>query len=163
MPYHVDRSKLFVMDRVSKIKSLDATRIANAIESTRFPSADGADDSDSEEAYTIFGLIYLEARLGRKTFTEDDLRLLTSLANVAAIKIQNSRLQEESLAKQRIERVLVMDTFAADIRCTCPTVSFVPDPVRGVAEMARVVCPGGTVTVRVGHVWRWLSLRGVAG
>jgi phosphoserine phosphatase RsbU/P len=56
----------------------------------------------------VIGLIYLEARLGRKTFTEDDLRLLTSLANVAAIKIQNSRLQEESLAKQRIEREMAL-------------------------------------------------------
>ena len=35
-PYHVDRSKLFVLDRVAKDKSLDATRIANAIECTRF-------------------------------------------------------------------------------------------------------------------------------
>src|SRR6476659_6604827 len=33
-PYHVDRSKLFVMDRFAKVKSLDATRIANAIEFT---------------------------------------------------------------------------------------------------------------------------------
>ena len=38
LPYHVDRSKLFVMDRIAKIKSLDATRIANAIEATRFPA-----------------------------------------------------------------------------------------------------------------------------
>src|SRR5262249_4353252 len=36
MPYRVDRSKLFVMDRVAKIKSLDAGRIADAIEFTRF-------------------------------------------------------------------------------------------------------------------------------
>ena len=35
MPYHVDRSKLFVMDQVKK---LDAARIADAIEATRFPS-----------------------------------------------------------------------------------------------------------------------------
>ncbi|MGB9053592.1 MAG: HD domain-containing protein, partial [Pseudolabrys sp.] len=35
MPYRVDRSKLFVMDRVAKVKWLDATRIANAIECTR--------------------------------------------------------------------------------------------------------------------------------
>ena len=37
MPYHVDRSKLFVMDRIPKIRSLDAARIADAIEATRFP------------------------------------------------------------------------------------------------------------------------------
>ena len=47
-PYHVDRSKLFVMDRIGKIKSLDAARIANAIEFTRFPSPHGGDDSDGE-------------------------------------------------------------------------------------------------------------------
>ena len=49
MPYHVDRSKLFVMDRLSKVKSLDATRIANAIECTRFPPPHGADYSDGED------------------------------------------------------------------------------------------------------------------
>ena len=49
MPYRVDRSKLFVMDRVAKIKSLDAVRIVNAIECTRH----GAPDSDSEEGTLV--------------------------------------------------------------------------------------------------------------
>jgi len=49
MPYRVDRSKLFVMERVAKIKSLDAARIANAIECTRH----GADDSDGEEGMLV--------------------------------------------------------------------------------------------------------------
>jgi hypothetical protein len=53
MPYHVDRSKLFVMDRVAKIKLLDATRVASAIEFTRFPSSDGIDHSDSEEGLLV--------------------------------------------------------------------------------------------------------------
>ncbi len=53
MPYHVDRSKLFVLDRVAKNKLLDATRIANAIEFTRFPPPHGADDSDSEEGMLL--------------------------------------------------------------------------------------------------------------
>ena len=53
LPYHVDRSKLFVMDRLSNIKSLDATRVANAIEFTRFPPSHGADDSDSEEGMLV--------------------------------------------------------------------------------------------------------------
>jgi hypothetical protein len=44
MPYHVDRSKLFVMDRIPKIKSLDAARIADAIEATRFPPGMGASE-----------------------------------------------------------------------------------------------------------------------
>jgi hypothetical protein len=37
LPHHVDRSKLFVIDRVGKGKYLDAERIAQAIEFTRFP------------------------------------------------------------------------------------------------------------------------------
>ncbi len=36
LPYHVDRSKLFVMHRFTKIKSLDASRVANASSSHAF-------------------------------------------------------------------------------------------------------------------------------
>jgi hypothetical protein len=53
LPYHVDRSKLFAIDRLSKTKSLDATRVGNAIEFTRFPPSHGADDSDSEEGMLV--------------------------------------------------------------------------------------------------------------
>ena len=49
LPYHVDRSKLYVMDRIGKSKLLDADRISRAIECTRFPPQYGADDSDNEE------------------------------------------------------------------------------------------------------------------
>ena len=38
LPYHVDRSKLFVIYRLAKMEMLDAARIAHAIEFTRFPS-----------------------------------------------------------------------------------------------------------------------------
>jgi hypothetical protein len=48
LPHHVDRSKLFVMDRISKIELLDAERIARAIEFTRFPSPYAPDDDDEE-------------------------------------------------------------------------------------------------------------------
>ena len=56
----------------------------------------------------VIGLIYLEVRLGRKSFSEEDLRLLTSLANTSAIKIQNLRLQEGAAARQRIEREMAL-------------------------------------------------------
>src|SRR5215471_16612834 len=45
-PYHVDRSKLFVLDRV---KELDAARIARAIEATRYPPAALPDEEDIDE------------------------------------------------------------------------------------------------------------------
>ena len=53
LPYHVDRSKLFVMDRIGKIELLDAARIARAIEFTRFPSAHEPDDKDNEEGLLV--------------------------------------------------------------------------------------------------------------
>src|SRR5262245_10412715 len=37
-PYHVDRSKLFALNRIKTIEGLDAARIAEAIEFTRFPA-----------------------------------------------------------------------------------------------------------------------------
>ena len=40
------------------------------------------------------------------------------------------------------------DTF--DVAVMPLVIFFVPDPAKGVAEMARVVCPGGTVT---GYAW----------
>jgi serine phosphatase RsbU (regulator of sigma subunit)/pSer/pThr/pTyr-binding forkhead associated (FHA) protein len=56
----------------------------------------------------VIGLIYLEVRLGRKSFSEEDLQLLTSLANTSAIKIQNLRLQEGAASRQRIEREMAL-------------------------------------------------------
>ena len=53
IPYHVDRSKLFVMDRIEKSKLLDATRIANAIECTRFPPPHNPNGKDNEEGFLV--------------------------------------------------------------------------------------------------------------
>ena len=51
MPYHVDRSKMFVMERVKGIAHLDKARIAHAIEGTRFPlSAPGGNETFDDEA-----------------------------------------------------------------------------------------------------------------
>jgi hypothetical protein len=48
LPYHVDRSKLFVMERVAASDVLDAARIARAIEFTRFPASADAYDDENE-------------------------------------------------------------------------------------------------------------------
>ncbi len=51
LPYHVDRSKMFAMERVEGVAQLDRDRIARAIEGTRFPaSIPGADEECDEEA-----------------------------------------------------------------------------------------------------------------
>ena len=48
-PYHVDRSKLFVLSRIDTIDGLDAARIARAIEYTRFPISASADEKNETE------------------------------------------------------------------------------------------------------------------
>jgi hypothetical protein len=52
MPYHVDRSKLFVMDRLANCNVIDAARIARAIEFTRFPPVE-TDNQDKEEGMLL--------------------------------------------------------------------------------------------------------------
>ena len=39
LPYHVDRGKLFILDRFKDFEFLDPARIARAVEGTRFPSS----------------------------------------------------------------------------------------------------------------------------
>lgn len=51
-PYHVERSKLFVRDRLATIPALDAERIANAIEFTRFPM-NGVHGIETEECLLV--------------------------------------------------------------------------------------------------------------
>ncbi len=49
MPYHVDRSKLFVYERLGNSPHIDPARVAESIELTRFPPClDGRENADLE-------------------------------------------------------------------------------------------------------------------
>src|SRR3954462_3899538 len=56
-PYHVDRSKLFAVERLDGTEGIDAVRIANAIEYTRFPyeppETNAQDDLQDEEGMLL--------------------------------------------------------------------------------------------------------------
>jgi hypothetical protein len=52
-PYHVERSKLFALDRLSNMDFIDPERIARAIEFTRFPSAVEPDGENAEEGSIV--------------------------------------------------------------------------------------------------------------
>lgn len=54
----------------------------------------------------IIGLIYADSPLAEAGFTEDHLKVLTTLGSVAAIRVQNARLLEEHLERDRFEREL---------------------------------------------------------
>jgi serine phosphatase RsbU (regulator of sigma subunit) len=74
----------------------------------------------------VIGLVYLDTLRTIHTFEEDDLYVLTAVANVAAVKIENVRLLEESLEKRRMEEDM---RRAAEIqRGLLPTT---PPEVRG--------------------------------
>ena len=45
-PYHVDRSKLFALERLGNSPTIDASRIAAAIEMTRFPARSDRPEAD---------------------------------------------------------------------------------------------------------------------
>jgi hypothetical protein len=64
VPYHVDRSKLFVMDRIAGIEDLDAERIARAIEFTRFPVSTPADVHEMDEEGSLLRAADLIGQLG---------------------------------------------------------------------------------------------------
>jgi sigma-B regulation protein RsbU (phosphoserine phosphatase) len=61
-----------------------------------YTSTDGGLDS-------VIGLVYLDTLMRSRPFTEEDLNVVTALANLAAAKIENVRLLEESLEKRRME------------------------------------------------------------
>jgi hypothetical protein len=64
MPYHVDRSKLYAMERMEATPLLDQRRIARAIEGTRFPPRPAEDGADDDEEASIVRAADLIGQLG---------------------------------------------------------------------------------------------------
>jgi hypothetical protein len=64
MPYHVDRSKLFVMERLEGITQLDKQRVTRAIEGTRFPAIVPSEQEEYDEDATLLRAADLIGQLG---------------------------------------------------------------------------------------------------
>lgn len=54
----------------------------------------------------VFGIVYADSPISDARFTEDHLKVLTTLASVAAIRVENARLLEERMERQRLENEL---------------------------------------------------------
>ncbi|HSF19000.1 MAG TPA: SpoIIE family protein phosphatase [Vicinamibacteria bacterium] len=101
-----------IADKVVREKVSILTK--NALDDPRFRSHDSIVALGIRSAMcvplwnedTVTGLVYVDSLRRENSFTEDDLTLLTSLANVAAIKIENAKLLEEMIEKKRMEREL---------------------------------------------------------
>jgi sigma-B regulation protein RsbU (phosphoserine phosphatase) len=52
----------------------------------------------------VFGIVYADSPLSDNRFTEDHLKVLTTLSSVAAIRVENARLTEEQMERVRLER-----------------------------------------------------------
>jgi phosphoserine phosphatase RsbU/P len=99
------------------LEQLDSLLLPNLLEDVAFSNQDSIMSTGIRSALcaplwfrseaagkdAVIGLVYLDSLLKAKPFTEEDLQIVTALANVAAAKIENSRLLEESLEKRRLE------------------------------------------------------------
>lgn len=64
LPYHVDRSKLFIMERFKSIDVLNAGRIARAVEGSRFPTSMPAEVERVDEETALLRAADLIGQLG---------------------------------------------------------------------------------------------------
>ncbi|HEY4834192.1 MAG TPA: metal-dependent phosphohydrolase [Bradyrhizobium sp.] len=64
LPYHVDRSRMFVMERLEGVTLLDKGRIALAVEGTRFPSSFPSEGEECDEEAALLRAADLIGQLG---------------------------------------------------------------------------------------------------
>jgi hypothetical protein len=64
LPYHVDRSKMYVMERIEGVALLDKRRIARAVEGTRFPASFPAENEECDEEAALLRAADLIGQLG---------------------------------------------------------------------------------------------------
>ena len=64
LPYHVDRSKMYVMERIEGMAALDKRRIARAVEGTRFPSSFPSEEEEFDEEAALLRAADLIGQLG---------------------------------------------------------------------------------------------------
>jgi serine phosphatase RsbU (regulator of sigma subunit)/pSer/pThr/pTyr-binding forkhead associated (FHA) protein len=64
----------------------------------------------SVDERNIFGLVYADSPTYEATFSEEHLNILTTLASVAAIRVENAALLEERIERERMEHELELAT-----------------------------------------------------
>jgi serine phosphatase RsbU (regulator of sigma subunit)/pSer/pThr/pTyr-binding forkhead associated (FHA) protein len=109
----------------------------------------------------IFGMIYADSPLATSRFSEDHLKVLTTLGSVAAIRVENTRLLEEHLEQERFERELQLAReIQQRFQPTAPPVvpgyelqgiSF-PSYQIGGDYYDFILCPDGRLVVALGDV-----------
>ncbi|HEX8556789.1 MAG TPA: SpoIIE family protein phosphatase [Pyrinomonadaceae bacterium] len=109
----------------------------------------------------IFGMIYADSPFATSRFSEDHLKVLTTLGSVAAIRVENARLLEEHLEQQQYERELqlareIQQRFQPTAPPDVPGyelqgISF-PSYQIGGDYYDFILCPDGRLVVALGDV-----------
>ncbi|HEX8285309.1 MAG TPA: SpoIIE family protein phosphatase [Pyrinomonadaceae bacterium] len=109
----------------------------------------------------IFGMIYADSPLATSRFSEDHLKVLTTLGSVAAIRVENTRLLEERLEQQQYERELqlareIQQRFQPTAPPVVPGFEFqgisFPSYQIGGDYYDFIPCPDGRLVVALGDV-----------
>ncbi len=93
-----------------------AVRTSDASTDPRFQARDSIITSQIHSAVCVplwnnqkvIGIVYADRISHLEQFTEEDLRLLTLLSNLAAVKIENARLVERAMEQERLEKELAL-------------------------------------------------------
>lgn len=64
----------------------------------------------SVDEHDVFGIIYADSPTSATTFKTEHLDILTTLASVAAIRVENASLLDERINRERMERELALAT-----------------------------------------------------
>ena len=64
----------------------------------------------SVDEHHVFGLIYADSPTNQATFSSEHLDILTTLASVASIRVENASLLDERINRERMERELELAT-----------------------------------------------------
>lgn len=82
-----------------RLSSADSVRLQGVNSLMCTPLWDGS---------SVRGLLYVDRRIGRGDYAEADLKVLSMLANVLAVKIENARLLEDQITRRRLEEELAV-------------------------------------------------------
>jgi len=85
----------------------------NAMSDQRFESGDSVADLGIRSAICVplrsrqrvLGVLGVDARISTRTFTKDDLRLMTAIGNQVGVVVENARLVQENIRAERLAAV----------------------------------------------------------
>ena len=83
------------------------------------------------------------------------------------LAVARARLPQTTFVRGRLESLPYADGSFDTVTCCGSTLSFLPDPAAAVAELGRVLRPGGRLLVEVEHKWSadlaWMAASAVTG